>query len=168
MKGKVETFISGSVRADELVGGKFEVQHAGGRPGRFARPTSNFDVHLDSAGIQASDLLAWYSRRSIPNVAEELTADQYFTGRVEIATAWPLELDDAAFSSYGGEVRFPGMNRNRAPSERFHGGRVRFQICCRTRFTFSLVADTVRKKKTPWPRKAKSWKRHRIISLTFH
>jgi len=41
-------------------------------------------------GIQASDLLAWY-RAFHPDVAEGVTAEQYFTGGM-IVRGWPLAL----------------------------------------------------------------------------
>ena len=40
------------------------------------------ELRLDSMGIQASDLLAWY-RAFHPDVAEGLTAEQYFTGGID-------------------------------------------------------------------------------------
>lgn len=68
-------------------------------------PSTEF--RLDSMGIQASDLLAWY-RAFHPNVAEELTAEQYFTGGM-ILRGWPLALQSAALSSSGGMVKVPGF-----------------------------------------------------------
>jgi AsmA family len=76
---------------------------------RFAMnaPTA-WEVRFDSAGIQAADLLAWY-RAFDSNVNETLAAEQFFTGAVTVH-GWPLEVDEAAFSSLGGEVRAPGLN----------------------------------------------------------
>ena len=65
------------------------------------------ELRLDSMGIQASDLLAWY-RAFHPDVAEGLTAEQYFTGGM-IVRGWPLALQSAALSSNGGIVRVPGF-----------------------------------------------------------
>jgi len=45
-------------------------------------------LRLDSLGIQASDLLAWY-RAFHPDVAEGVTTEQYFTGGM-ILRGWPL------------------------------------------------------------------------------
>lgn len=73
---------------------------------RFApNATPSWEVHIDSAGIQAADLLAWY-RAFDPNVNETITADQFFTGTIT-ASGWPIELHDTAFSSLGGELRVP-------------------------------------------------------------
>src|SRR5580700_5195722 len=64
-------------------------------------------IHLDSAGVQASDVLAWY-RAFQPVVDDAISVDQYFTGMMTLH-GWPLQLDDAAFSSEGGEARVPGF-----------------------------------------------------------
>jgi hypothetical protein len=90
---------------------------------RFAANTTPaWEVRLDSAGIQAADLLAWY-RAFDPNVNNGIVAEQYFTGAV-VLRGWPLEIGEAAFSSAGGEVRIPGLN---APLRigAFQGGRQR-------------------------------------------
>src|SRR6266403_361661 len=55
----------------------------------------------------ASDMLAWY-RAVHPDVAEGVTAEQYFTGGM-ILRGWPLVLESAALSSGGGIVRVPGF-----------------------------------------------------------
>jgi hypothetical protein len=78
--------------------GRFE------RTGGSAKP---MEVRLDSMGIQAADLLAWY-RAFHPDVAEGVTAEQYFTGGM-ILRGWPLAVESAAFSSSGGIVRVPGF-----------------------------------------------------------
>src|SRR5260370_40343367 len=64
------------------------------------------ELRLDSMGIQASDLLAWY-RAFRSDVAEGVTAEQYFTGGM-ILNGWPLQLESAALSSSGGGVKGPG------------------------------------------------------------
>jgi hypothetical protein len=63
------------------------------------------DLRVDSAGIQAADLLAWY-RAFHPDIAEGVKAEQYFTGALKMH-GWPLELKEAAFSSRGGEIKLP-------------------------------------------------------------
>ena len=68
---------------------------------------SSFHVHLDSAGIQAADLLDWY-RAFQGDVSEDITAAQYITGTAA-AHGWPLVLDEAAFSSLGGRWIVPGF-----------------------------------------------------------
>lgn len=70
-------------------------------------PQTNFRVRIDSAGIQASDLLAWY-RAFQPGVAEGVSGDQYFTGGATIS-GWPVRLESAAFSSLGGKFALPGF-----------------------------------------------------------
>jgi len=84
-----------------------------------------WEVRLDSAGIQAADLLAWY-RAFDPNVNNAIVAEQYFTGAV-VLRGWPLEIGEAAFSSAGGEVRVPGLD---APVRvgAFQGGRQRTSL----------------------------------------
>ena len=68
---------------------------------------SNFAVRVDSAGIQAADVLAWY-RAFRPGVAEGIQANQYFTGGANL-TGWPLIVDEVAFSSAGGRWTVPGF-----------------------------------------------------------
>jgi len=65
-------------------------------------PQTNFAVHVDSAGIQASDSLVWY-RAFAPGVAEGVSLDQYFTGGATFR-GWPIRLETAAFSSQGGNI----------------------------------------------------------------
>jgi AsmA family len=67
----------------------------------------SMELRVDSMGIQASDLLAWY-RAFHPDVAEGVTAEQYFTGGINVR-GWPLALQSAALSSSGGIVRVPGF-----------------------------------------------------------
>ena len=80
-------------------------------------PETHFSIRVDSSGIQASDLLAWY-RAFEPGVAEGVVADQYFTGGT-VLSGWPLKLDAAAFSSNGGKLSVPGF------TEPFRVGAVR-------------------------------------------
>ena len=68
---------------------------------------SSVDVRVDSAGIQAADVLAWL-RAFRPGVSEEIRAEQYFTG-VASFHGWPLALREAAFSSSGGRWISPGF-----------------------------------------------------------
>jgi len=64
-----------------------------------------FEVALDSAGVQAADFLDWL-RAFRPEVSEGVAAAQYFTGTATFR-GWPLELDEAAFSSPGGRWTVP-------------------------------------------------------------
>ncbi|HYL84375.1 MAG TPA: AsmA family protein [Candidatus Angelobacter sp.] len=77
---------------------------------RYAREDkSSTELRLDSLGIQAADLLAWY-RAFHTEVAEGVTAEQYFTGGM-IARGWPPSVESAALSSNGGVVRVPGFTQ---------------------------------------------------------
>src|SRR5262249_37270220 len=70
-------------------------------------PETHFRARVDSAGIQASDLLAWF-RAFRPGIAEGISVDQYFTGSASVSS-WPLKLESAAFSSAGGKAVVPGF-----------------------------------------------------------
>ncbi|HEY6268928.1 MAG TPA: AsmA family protein [Candidatus Acidoferrum sp.] len=65
------------------------------------------ELRVDSLGVQATDLLAWY-RAFHPSIDDGVTAEQYFTGGM-ILRGWPLALESAAISSSGGIVRVPGF-----------------------------------------------------------
>lgn len=69
--------------------------------------TPSSELRVDSLGVQASDLLAWY-RAFHSDVAEGVTAEQFFTGGM-IVRGWPLSLESAAISSSGGIVKLPGL-----------------------------------------------------------
>jgi len=66
------------------------------------------ELRLDSMGVQASDLLAWY-RAFHPGIAEGLAAEQFFTGGATLR-GWPLHLEVAALSSTGGVLNIPGFS----------------------------------------------------------
>lgn len=67
----------------------------------------SFELRADSTGIQSADLLAWY-RAFHPGVEEGVTLDQFITGGMMLR-GWPLELQDAAFSSSGGTIKIPEL-----------------------------------------------------------
>ena len=69
---------------------------------------SSWEVRINSAKIQAADLLAWY-RAFHPGVDERISADEFFTGTLALR-GWPPQLEEAQFSSTGGQLRFPGLN----------------------------------------------------------
>jgi len=98
---------AGTVSADEL---SVEAPQSNFRgTASFLRGVSQgMELRVDSAGIQAADLLAWY-RAFHPDVAEGITAEQYFTGAMRLR-GWPLELEEAAFSSRGGTLKVPGFS----------------------------------------------------------
>ena len=70
-------------------------------------PAGAFAVYLDSAGIQAADVLSWL-RAFQPDIDDGISADQFFTGAISLR-GWPLELEHAAFSSNGGLLRIPSL-----------------------------------------------------------
>ena len=67
----------------------------------------SMELRLDSLGVQASDLLAWY-RAFHAGIDDGVTAEQYFTGGM-ILRGWPLALESAGLSSSGGTVKVPGF-----------------------------------------------------------
>lgn len=71
-------------------------------------PAPSFELRMDSSGIQATDLLAWF-RAFHPGIADGVSAEQFFTGAITLR-GWPLELEGAAFSSNGGVVHLPEIN----------------------------------------------------------
>jgi len=68
---------------------------------------SDLSVRLDSMGIRAEDLVAWY-RAFQPEVDEGVVAQQFFTGSATLH-GWPPQLETAGFSSPGGTVKIPGI-----------------------------------------------------------
>lgn len=97
---------AGSVHADEVI---VETPHSNLRGIASLKSVagSSLQVRVDSAGLQASDLLEWY-RAFRPGVAEGIRANQYFTGGARI-TGWPLVFNEVAFSSPGGRWTVPGF-----------------------------------------------------------
>jgi hypothetical protein len=97
---------AGTARAQEVT---VEGPHSNlrGSANYAAGPSPSFALQLDSSGIQATDLLAWY-RAFHSGVDEGLSAEQFFTGGMTLH-GWPLALDGAAFSSNGGIVKVPGL-----------------------------------------------------------
>ncbi len=65
-------------------------------------------VNLDSVGIQAGDVLAWY-RAFRPVVADGITADEFFSGSLALQ-GWPLKLEAMDLSTLGGRVNIRGMD----------------------------------------------------------
>lgn len=97
---------AGTVRAEEVTieGPRSNLR---GAANYVTGPASSFEVQLDSSGVQATDLLAWY-RAFHPDVDEGISAEQFFTGAMTLR-GWPLEMQGAAISSNGGIVRVPGL-----------------------------------------------------------
>ncbi len=97
---------AGSVRAEEVTieGPRSNLR---GAANYVTGPAPGFEVQLDSSGIQATDLLAWY-RAFHPGVDDRISAEQFFTGAMTLR-GWPLELEGAAFSGNGGVVKVPGL-----------------------------------------------------------
>jgi AsmA-like C-terminal region len=90
-----------------------------------AASTPLWELRVDSAGIQARDLLAWY-RALYPDVDDGLSAEQSFTGAMTVR-GWPVELQEAAFSSSGGELTIPGLDTP-VKVGGFSGGRQRNRL----------------------------------------
>jgi AsmA-like protein len=82
----------------------------------------SWEVRVDSAGVQAADILAWY-RAFDPNVSNVIETNGFLTGAFTMR-GWPFALQDAAFSSSGGELRIAGAD---SPVQvgAFQGGRNR-------------------------------------------
>lgn len=97
---------AGTVRADSIAV-ESPRSNLRGSANYVTGPSPAFDLHLDSAGVQASDLLAWY-RAFTPGVDDGIAAEEYFTGAATLR-GWPVRLQDAAFSSNGGIVRVPAL-----------------------------------------------------------
>ncbi|HVH50057.1 MAG TPA: AsmA family protein, partial [Candidatus Bathyarchaeia archaeon] len=97
---------AGTLIADDLV---VECPHSNVRGNASLKSVaeSSLDIRVDSAGVQAADILAWY-RAFHPGVSEEIRAEQYFTGGASFH-GWPLSLREAAFSSSGGRWTVPGF-----------------------------------------------------------
>ena len=72
----------------------------------LSAPNPFMQMKFDSAGIQAADILSWYGAFH-PDVADTISADQFFTGSVQLQ-AWPLELQEINLSSLGGAVHTRG------------------------------------------------------------
>ena len=66
-------------------------------------------ARIDRMGVQASDLLAWY-RAFQPGVAEEVTAEQFFSGEGTVR-GWPLQWEGTRIASDGGSLRLPGFQQ---------------------------------------------------------
>jgi hypothetical protein len=70
---------------------------------------SNPFIHIkfESANVQAADILSWY-RAFHSDVAETISADQFFTGSLQLQ-GWPLEVQEINVSSFGGAVNLRGF-----------------------------------------------------------
>ena len=65
-------------------------------------------IKFESAGVQATDILSWY-RAFHPEVADTISADQFFTGTLQLQ-AWPVEIQEINVSSLGGAVNLRGSD----------------------------------------------------------
>jgi uncharacterized protein involved in outer membrane biogenesis len=98
----------GNVASRSLHGTEMAIE----APGSNLRGAVHFsdgvpEVQVDSAGVQARDLLAWW-RAFEPGVDEGLTIEQYFTGSTTVR-GWPPRIENLAFSSNGGAAKIPGV-----------------------------------------------------------
>jgi AsmA family len=90
---------SGDVRATRMVVETAKSNLRGTAHASISQVPS-WEIHVDSAGVQAADALVWL-RAFQPGVEGTVSIEQYFTGTVTLR-GWPLQLQDAAFSSEGG------------------------------------------------------------------
>ncbi len=70
--------------------------------------TPYMEIKIDTAGIQAVDVLSWY-RAFHPDVADGITVDEYFTGSGAFQ-GWPLKVQQLDISSTGGLLRASGTD----------------------------------------------------------
>ena len=70
--------------------------------------TPYMEIKIDTAGIQAVDVLSWY-RAFHPDVADGITVDEYFTGSGAFQ-GWPLKVQRLDISSTGGLLRASGTD----------------------------------------------------------
>lgn len=82
----------------------------------------SWEVRVESAGVQATDLLAWY-RAFDADVNKVVQAEAFLTGGFTLR-GWPINLQDAAFSTTGGELRIAG-SKSIVRIGPFQGGRNR-------------------------------------------
>ena len=107
LKGKWN-LVAGTGRADEM---SIELPGSslhGSATLQIAGPLA-WGARIDRAGVQASDLLAWY-RAFQPGVAEEVAVGQFFSGEGTVR-GWPLQWEGARIASDGGSLRLPGFQQ---------------------------------------------------------
>jgi uncharacterized protein involved in outer membrane biogenesis len=63
-------------------------------------------IKLESAAIQAAEILSWY-RAFHTGIADEISVDQFFTGGMQLQ-GWPVEVQEINVSSSGGAVNLRG------------------------------------------------------------
>jgi AsmA family len=91
----------------------------------------SMQIKFDSAGVQVADILSWY-RAFHPDVADTISADQFFTGSLQLR-AWPVEVQELNVSSLGGAINLRGsedalrigpfhaaLNRNKLVMDSIH------------------------------------------------
>jgi hypothetical protein len=100
--------LSGEVRAETVDLSAPHSQASGSAVLQSSTP-AKWRVRVNSAAIQAQDLLSW-CRAFQPNMAEELSADETLTGTAEFH-GWPIQWDSAEIASQGGSVVIPGLEQ---------------------------------------------------------
>jgi hypothetical protein len=129
------------------------------------KTTPSWEVRVESAGIQAADLLTWY-RAFDPNVNEAIRAEQFFTGSATLS-GWPVELHDAAFSSFGGEVRVPGLNSALRIGP-FRGGRGRSDLSVAPiRVSYAPLESAASSATSPLPRRRTAEESKGVVDIGF-
>lgn len=73
----------------------------------LTKPKTSLEIHIDSSGVQGSDLLAWY-RAFHAGVSDKIAADLFFTGGISVS-GLPFAVHSAGFSSFGGTVTVPDL-----------------------------------------------------------
>ena len=97
---------AGEVRAETL---NVELPHsrAEGEAILDTNTPATWHVRMTSAAVQAQDVLAW-CRAFQPDVAEDLSAEELFTGSGELH-GWPVQWDAAEIASRGGTITVPDL-----------------------------------------------------------
>lgn len=104
---------------------EFPQSSARGKASFSLRGSPAFELRLDSMGIQAADLLAWY-RAFQTDVADGVSAAGYLTGAAALR-GWPLALETVAFSSNELTLRVPDLAQPLRVGP-FEGGRARNRL----------------------------------------
>jgi uncharacterized protein involved in outer membrane biogenesis len=107
LKGKWN-LVAGTGRAEEM---SIELPGSslhGSATLQIAGPVE-WSARIDRAGVQASDLLAWY-RAFQPGVAEEVAGEQFFSAEGSLH-GWPLQWEGMRIASNGGRLRLPGFQQ---------------------------------------------------------
>jgi AsmA family/AsmA-like C-terminal region len=98
--------VAGTGRAEEMTIELPGSRLQGSAELQIAEPLT-WGARIERAGVQASDVLAWY-RAFQPAVAEEVAMDDYFAGETTLH-GWPLQWEETRIASAGGSLKLPGF-----------------------------------------------------------